>query len=192
MNDETRWHWLKVDLSWGLIGARECGSMVPILSGAMTMTDFPAERELVLDRLLQAPREAILRCWTEAHLLRRWFVPAPWTIADAVVDPRPGGAFDVTMRSPEGADMPHHGVFLDVVANERIVTTDAFTAGFVPRDGAPFMVATMTFADEDGGTRYIARARHWTAETRDQHAAMGFEPGWNQCADQLEALAASL
>lgn len=156
------------------------------------MTDFPPERELVLDRLLMAPREAIFRCWTEAHLLSRWFVPAPWSVADAVVDARPGGAFDVTMRSPEGQDMPNRGVFLEVVPNERIVTTDAFTAGFAPGDGVPFMVATITLANEGEGTRYIARVRHWSAEAREQHAEMGFEPGWNQCADQLEALASGL
>jgi len=156
------------------------------------MTDFPQDRELVLDRMLHAPRAAVWRCWTEADLLRRWFVPAPWTVAAAVVDPRPGGAFDVTMRSPEGQEMPHRGVILDIVPGERIVTTDAFTAGFLPGDGPPFMVATMTFADDDGGTRYVARARHWSVESREQHAAMGFDTGWNRCADQLEALARTL
>lgn len=150
------------------------------------------DRELVLDRLLDAPRAALWRCWTEADLLKRWFVPAPWSVADAVIDPRPGGAFDVTMRSPEGQDMPQRGVFLDLVPGARIVTTDAFTAGFVPGEGVPFMVATISFADEGGGTRYIARVRHWSAAARAQHEAMEFDAGWNQCADQLAALARTL
>lgn len=156
------------------------------------MTDFPAERELVLDRLIDAPRAAVFRCWTEAELLKQWFAPAPWTVAHAEVDARPGGANNVTMRGPDGTEMPAKGVFLEVVPNEKLVSTDAFATGWEPGDGAPFMVVVITFADEGGKTRYVACARHWTKETAEQHAAMGFNDGWNQCADQLEALARSL
>lgn len=156
------------------------------------MSDFPSDRELVLDRLLDAPRKAVFRCWTEAELLKQWFAPAPWTITHVDIEPRPGGANNVTMRGPDGSEIPVKGVFLDVVPNEKIVSTDAFTAGWEPGEGAPFMVVVITFADEDGKTRYVARARHWTKETAEQHIQMGFHEGWNQCADQLEALARSL
>jgi uncharacterized protein YndB with AHSA1/START domain len=45
----------------------------------------------------------------------------------------------------------------------------------------------------DGGkTRYTARARHWTAEAKTEHEAMGFHEGWGKAADQLEALAKTL
>ena len=56
----------------------------------------------------------------------------------------------------------------------------------------PFFTGILTFADEGGGTRYIARARHWNAEDRKRHAEMGFHEGWGRCADQLDALARSL
>jgi uncharacterized protein YndB with AHSA1/START domain len=56
----------------------------------------------------------------------------------------------------------------------------------------PFMTAIITLEDAPGGTRYTARVRHWTAADREAHTKMGFEPGWNQCADQLAALAATL
>jgi uncharacterized protein YndB with AHSA1/START domain len=54
------------------------------------------------------------------------------------------------------------------------------------------MVRIDDFADEDGKTRYTATARHWTQEARDNHAAMGFEAGWNAATDQLEAIAKDL
>jgi uncharacterized protein YndB with AHSA1/START domain len=38
------------------------------------------------------------------------------------------------------------------------------------------------------GTRYTARARHWSEDTRKQHEEMGFVEGWGVCADQLVAL----
>jgi uncharacterized protein YndB with AHSA1/START domain len=97
----------------------------------------------------------------------------------------------MVMRSPEGQDFPNPGVVLEVVPGERLVFTDAYTSAWVP-SARPFMTAILTFADEMGGTRYVARARHWTAEARAEHEAMGFHEGWGQCADQLEALASTL
>ncbi len=154
--------------------------------------DFPDDRELVLSRLLGAPRTAVFRCWTEADLLKQWFAPKPFTTPVAELDVRPGGASLITMRSPDGQEMPNAGVYLEVVPNEKLVFTDAFTAAWTPRDGAPFMVVILTFEDEAGKTRYTACVRHWTTEARQQHEAMGFHTGWGLCTDQLEALAGTL
>ena len=46
--------------------------------------DFPAKRELVLERIFDAPREKVYRAWTEPKLLKQWFVPRPWTISGRV------------------------------------------------------------------------------------------------------------
>jgi uncharacterized protein YndB with AHSA1/START domain len=94
------------------------------------------------------------------------------------------------MRGPAGEENRLEGVYLEVMPERRIVSTDAFTAGWVP--AGPFMVRVDEFAEEDGRTRYTATARHWTAEARDNHAAMGFEQGWNAATDQLEAIALTL
>lgn len=152
----------------------------------------PESHELVLTRIIDAPREKLYRCWTDPALLKQWFVPKPWTIAKAEVDVRPGGSSLIVMRSPEGQEMPNPGVFLEVVPNERIVVTDAYTSAWVP-SAKPFMTAIVTFEDLGGGkTRYTARARHWTAEDRAAHEKMGFHEGWGICADQLAALAKTL
>lgn len=161
----------------------------------MTTPDQTADnagRVLTLELTLRAPRDAVWRCWTESGLLQRWFCPAPWQVARAEMDPCPGGRFDVTMRSPEGDEHPNQGVFLAVEPHERLVFTDAFTTGWHP-SGKPFMTGVITLADAPGGgTAYRAQARHWSAEDREAHEAMGFEPGWTAAARQLEALAASL
>ena len=155
-------------------------------------TPFPADRELVLSRLIDAPRDKLFRCWTEAELLKQWFAPKPWTTPHAELDVRPGGASLVVMRSPDGQEMPNRGVYLEVVPNERLVFTDAFTSAWTPREGAPFMVVILSFEDENGETRYTARVRHWTAEARKRHEEMGFHGGWGICADQLAALAKAI
>jgi uncharacterized protein YndB with AHSA1/START domain len=152
----------------------------------------PADaRDLVLTRLLQAPRAAVWRCWTEPELLKQWFAPKPWTTPDVALDLRPGGGSRFVMRSPEGQDFPNDGVYLEVVPERRLVFTDAYTQGWKPSE-KPFFTGVIELGDEAGGTRYTATARHWTAEARDEHARMGFHEGWGQCADQLEALARTL
>jgi uncharacterized protein YndB with AHSA1/START domain len=149
------------------------------------------DRELVLTRLIDAPREKLFRCWTEPELMKQWFAPLPWTTAKAEIDLRPGGSSLIVMRSPEGQEFPSPGVVLDVVKNERLVFTDAYTKAWEPSQ-KPFMTAIVTFEDEGGKTRYTARARHWTVADREQHEKMGFHEGWGQCADQLAALAKTI
>lgn len=149
------------------------------------------EHELVLTRLLDASRDKLFRCWTDADLLPKWFVPAPWTIAKAEVDVRPGGRSFIVMRDPDGNEYPNDGVYLEIVPNEKIVFSDAYTQGWVPSQ-KPFFTGIVKFADEGGRTRYTARARHWRAEDKETHEKMGFHEGWGICADQLEALAKTL
>ena len=152
---------------------------------------FPADRELVLDRLLDAPREKLFRCWTDPSLMMQWFTPPPWKTVRVEMDVRTGGNSLVVMQGPEGQEVPNYGVFLDVVPNEKLVFTDAFVRAWEPSE-KPFMVATVTFADEAGKTRYVATARHWSVEDRKAHEAMGFHEGWGKTADQLEALARTI
>jgi uncharacterized protein YndB with AHSA1/START domain len=150
-----------------------------------------SDRELVLTRLIDAPREKLFRAWTDPELLKQWFAPLPYTTPVAELDVRPGGANRIVMRGPDGADLPNRGVYLEVVENERLVITDAYTEAWVPAE-RPFMTVILTFEDEGGKTRYTARVRHWTVADREAHEKMGFHEGWGQCADQLAALVAKL
>ena len=70
------------------------------------MTAAPSsDRELVLTRLIDAPRATVFRAWTDPDLLKRWFAPRPYTTPVAELDVRPGGASLVVMRSPEGREI---------------------------------------------------------------------------------------
>ena len=149
------------------------------------------KRELLLTRLIDAPPASVFRCWTEPELIVQWFTPPPWKTIHAEIDLRAGGASLIVMQGPDGTEMPNHGVYLEVVRHERLVFTDAYSAGWVPAD-KPFFTGILTFADEGGKTRYTARARHWTVQDCDQHEKMGFHEGWGIATDQLAALAARL
>jgi uncharacterized protein YndB with AHSA1/START domain len=152
------------------------------------MTD---DRDLVLTRLIDAPPEALFRAWTDPELLKQWFAPLPYTTHFAELDVRPGGSNTITMRGPDGVDLPNRGVYLEVVPNARLVFTDAYVRAWEPAE-KPFMTVILTFEPEAGKTRYTARVRHWTQADKEAHEQMGFHEGWGRCADQLEALVASL
>jgi len=155
-----------------------------------TATD--AERDLVLTRIINVPAEKLFQCWTTPELLPKWFCPPPWFVSKAVLDVRTGGNSLITMNGPDGEVVDNPGVYLQVVENEKIVFTDAFSETWRP-SAKPFMVGIITFEDlGDGTTRYTAVARHWTTEDRSTHEQMGFHEGWGIATDQLAALAATL
>lgn len=159
---------------------------------AAKLPDFPADRELVLRRLLNAPREMLFRCWTEPALLTQWFTPPPFQTIAAETDVRAGGASVITMRGPDGTEYPNRGVYLEVVPNERLVFTDAFTRAWEPSE-KPFTTVILTFEDAGNGhTHYTARARHWSVADCETHEKMGFHAGWGVATTQLEAVAQTL
>ena len=88
--------------------------------------------------------------------------------------------------------MPNRGVYLEVVENEKLVFTDAYTKAWEP-SGKPFFTGILTFEDTGGGkTRYTARVVHWTREDCEAHEKMGFHQGWGTATDQMTALAKTL
>jgi len=150
-----------------------------------------SDRELVLTRIIDAPCEKVFRAWTEPELLKQWFAPLPWTTPIAETDVRPGGGNLIVMRGPDGNEFPNRGVYLEVVKNQRLVITDAYTKAWEPSE-KPFMTVILTFENEGGKTRYTALVRHWTVADREAHEKMGFHQGWGMCTDQLAAVVANL
>lgn len=152
--------------------------------------DHDPELDLVLERVVEVPPELVWKAWTRPEHLVKWFVPAPWTLADCSVDLRPGGAFRTVMRSPEGEEFPTEGCYLEIVENRKLVFTDALLPGYRPSK-EPFFTAVVSMEPEGKGTRYVARAIHRDRDGRDRHEAMGFHEGWGTCLDQLVALVQS-
>lgn len=148
---------------------------------------FDEQLDLVLTRVVPVPRHLVWKAWTTPALLMQWFTPKPWETVACEIDLRPGGAFNTTMRSPDGTDFPNSGCYLEVVDGERLVFTDALLPGYRP-SGKGFMTAFITLEDVEGGTRYTARAIHKDPADRNRHEAMGFMDGWGTALDQLVAL----
>jgi uncharacterized protein YndB with AHSA1/START domain len=150
-------------------------------------------RDLLITRIIPAPRAIVWRCWSEPELLMRWFCPLPWRVTKAEMDLRAGGRSNIRMEGPEGQVHDNAGTYLEVVSGRSIIFTDAMTEGFIPSKGEPFMVGHVTLTDApDGQTQMDWGARHWSDAARQKHEAMGFHEGWSAAAAQLADLAREL
>jgi len=151
-------------------------------------TPSESTKELSVTCFIAASPETVWHALTERQ--EEWWCPKPWRVEVVEQDRRPGGRCAMTMYGPAGEVAPQEGIYLAWDEGRRIVTTDAVTidaAGDL-RPAGPFMIGFWEIEPEGDGTRYTARARHWTDEARQQHEAMGFVQGWQVCADQLKAL----
>jgi len=145
------------------------------------------ERELVIERVFDAPRELVWKAWTEPERVMRWWGPKGYTSPAAEIDLRVGGKYLWCMRSPEGQDLWSTGVYREIVPFERLVCTNSFAdehGNVVPAshygiaaDLPLQMVATVTFEDLGGKTKLTLRH-----EMRE-----GAGQGWSESFDKLAA-----
>lgn len=152
--------------------------------------------ELFVERVLKAPPAKIWRCWTEPDLQGQWFCPKPWRAEIVSQDLRPGGWQAMVFHGPDGEAFDLGGVFLEIVPEKRLISTNAFAEGWIPVDHPHPGFPQLTFLEladaPGGGTLYKWGARHWTEAHKQQHEAMGFHDGWNTCVDQLDELSQRL
>jgi len=142
------------------------------------------ELDLVLERTVPVPPQAVWDAWTRPEQLMQWFTPRPWSTVACDIDLRPGGVFRTVMRSPEGEEFDNPGCYLVVDPGRRLVFTDALGPGYRPR-AEPFMTAEIHIEPDGAGTRYRAIARHADPDARVKHEEMGFAEGWGTALDQL-------
>ena len=147
--------------------------------------------DLVLERVVDVPRELVWRAWTTPEDIKKWFTPAPWTTVECEIDLRPGGKFFTVMRSPEGQTFPNTGCFLEIVNNEKLVWTSALGPGYRPSSGSGphdlAFTAVISLEPQGSGTKYTATVIHGDEATRNRHEEMGFHQGWGAALDQLVA-----
>src|SRR3954465_7039686 len=137
--------------------------------------------DLVLERVLDAPRALVWKAWSSPAHLKRWWAPKPYQTPECEMELRPGGRFYTRMTGPDGFDEAGTGCFLEVVEGEKVVWTSALGGGYRPHDlppagcGAFPFTAIVTLEDAgDGRTLYRAVAMHANPADRDTHEKMGF------------------
>jgi uncharacterized protein YndB with AHSA1/START domain len=131
-------------------------------------------RELVITRVFDAPRELVFRAWTKAEHLSKWFGPSGFTVSSCEIDFRVGGKFRFCM-SGLGREHWVHGEYREIVAPERIVWT-----GTLEHEGNE-LVTTVTFADLAAKTRLTVH-QTYSIET---DSTRGARQGWTETLEHL-------
>ena len=148
-------------------------------AGSNTATQ-PAERVLLIERVFDAPRELVFKCWTEPEHLARWIGPNGFSSTILACELRQGGDYRMRMRGPDGQDHWQQGVFREIVPPERIVRTFCWTDAD-GRPTRPETLLTVTFAELGGRTRMtLHQAVFESVTARDDH-----QRGWSSSLDKL-------
>ncbi len=146
--------------------------------------------DLLFQRVVQVDPAKLFEGWTNSKIIPEWFCPRPWKVVDCKIDLRPGGAFNFTMKSPEGELFPNLGCILDFELNKRLVWTSALQENFRPvlrpESNVDFQfTGHIRFEKTPEGTLYTAVGIHADEESKKSHESMGFQEGWGICLDQL-------
>lgn len=138
---------------------------------------------LRLSRVLHARRETVFRAWSTADHIKRWFCPETFTIPDATVDMRVGGAFDVCMRSPAGEQHWIHGTFVEITPLTRLVIDMRVTDSAAK----PLFDAhtEVDFSDALGGTQMDVVQSYTLIDPSVAWMVGGAPEGWRSTVDRL-------
>jgi uncharacterized protein YndB with AHSA1/START domain len=147
-----------------------------------------AEREFVMERIFDAPRELVFQAYSACERVARWWGPKGWTLPVCQMDFRPGGVWFYCMRGPAGEDACGKATYREIVEPERIVYTDAFAdAEGNVLEGMPQMLITVTFTEHNNKTKLTNHVQFASAADREAILAMGMVEGLTETLDRLEA-----
>ena len=151
-------------------------------SGSNMLTvSTPSDREIVMTRGFDAPRELVFEAHSSCEHMSNWWGPRKYEVASCEIDLRPGGKWRIVHRGPEGEEHGFRGEFREIVRPERIVWTFEY-------EGMPGHVSvdTLTLEEHDGRTTVTGTSVLDTVEDRDGMLESGMESGAAESYDRLD------
>jgi uncharacterized protein YndB with AHSA1/START domain len=154
---------------------------------AATTLTTPSDREIVVTRVVHAPRQLVFAAHTSPEHLPHWMLgPAGWTMPVCEVDLRVGGAWHFVWRSADGTEMAMRGVYQEIVPPERLVSTESWGGDW------PDTINTLLLSEEDGKTTITQRVLYPSRQARDAALQTGMTDGMSVTYDRLDAYLATL
>jgi uncharacterized protein YndB with AHSA1/START domain len=160
-----------------------------VSSGTAKVT-LPTDEQILITREFDAPRRLVWKAWTTPELVRRWWHAKRGEMTVAEIDLREGGRWRYAMVTPDGMEVAFHGVYREVVPEERLVSTEVYEG--VPNGEEGATLNTATFAEADGRTVLTILVEAPSKEIRDAIIATGMEDGLQDALDLVEEVAVSL
>lgn len=152
----------------------------------MANTEFitpPDRQEVIVTRIINAPREIVFRTVTDPMLVPEWWGPRRLTTTVYKMAVMPGGIWRFLQRDKEGKEYGFHGIYHDVIPPERLVYTMEY-------EGVPGSVTLNTdkFEERDGKTIMTSVTVFQSVEERDQMVQWGMEEGTTEMTNRLNEL----
>ncbi len=155
-------------------------------TGTLKVTT-PTDREIVMTRVFDAPRSLVFEAFTKPELVQRWLLgPDGWSMPVCEIDLRVGGSYRYVWRHANGKEMGMSGVYREIVAPERIVSTEKFDDPWYPGEA----VGTLVLIEQDGKTTVTQTMVYESREIRDGILKSGMERGVARSYDRLAELLA--
>jgi uncharacterized protein YndB with AHSA1/START domain len=164
--------------------------MAPMASSGTAKVTLPGDKQILITREFDAPKELVYEAWTTPELVRQWWCGERGEMTVCEIDLRVGGKWRYVMIANEGFEVAFHGEYRELVPNERMVSTEAYEG--IPDPDEHAALNTLTLTEVDGRTTLTVLVEHPTQEGRDMHIESGMEGGMQEALDRLERVAISL
>jgi uncharacterized protein YndB with AHSA1/START domain len=157
-------------------------------SGALKVA-AQGEKEIVMTRAFDAPRRLVFDAFTKPELVKRWLLGPPgWSMPVCEIDLRVGGSYRYVWRKDaDGTTMGMGGVYREIVAPERIVSTENFDQAWYPGEA----VGALVLVEQGGRTTVTQTVRYESRDARDGVLKSGMASGVEASYDRLEEVLAS-
>jgi uncharacterized protein YndB with AHSA1/START domain len=163
---------------------------MPVTSSGTATVTLPTDEQILITREFDAPKHLVYEAWTTPELVKRWWNAKRGEVTVAEIDLRVGGRWRYVMVTEDGFEVGFHGEYREIVANERLVSTEAYEG--IPDADEHAALDTLTLEEVDGRTTMTVLVEHPTKEGRDAHIESGMEAGLQDALDLLEQVAVSL
>ena len=165
--------------------------MAVTISGSAVVT-LPADEQILITREFDAPRHLVYQAFTKPGLVKRWWHANCGEMTVCEIDLWVGGKWRYMMVTPDGSEVGFHGEYLEIVPQERIVTTEVYEGvpeGVSEEEAAT--VKTLTLTEADGRTAVSILVQATSKVSRDAIIESGMETGLQVALDLLEQVAAA-
>jgi uncharacterized protein YndB with AHSA1/START domain len=162
-------------------------TMTATVGTAVTTT--PTDEQILITREFNAPRHIVYKAWTTPEIVMKWWSGKQGTMTSVEIDLRVGGRWRYVMDS-DGAEVAFHGVYREIVPNERLVNTEVYEMPGVPEPEENEAVVNIAdFEATATGTHLSLLVQCPNREVRDMILGSGMEVGMQEQMDALEVLA---
>ncbi|MFN2565540.1 MAG: SRPBCC family protein [Gemmatimonadaceae bacterium] len=148
---------------------------------AGTTITTPSDREVVITRVVNAPRRLVWEAWTNPEHVPHWMLgPEGWTMPVCEIDLRPGGSWHFVWRRANGTEMAMHGSYREVTPPERLVATESWGGDW------PETINTLALSEKQGKTTITQTILYPSKQARDAALRTGMKDGMEQSFDRLD------